>query len=259
MAPCPPAPRYSCTRTIDGFRLPPDRRWRSCVRQRADPGFVRTPLGLGTQRRAPRPRLRKHRRRCRTLAGKRRKRRATFRLSGALRFRVGSPRRRVANGQRSVYPHNLAGRAISGRLTLFRGTQRGEQQKSDAYYYRGVGGVEDVPEAEVDVVRDLSAAQAVEQVACGTAQDQTAPEHRCLRRSPRQQHPEDDHDGDGAPDEENHLASTKDAEGPAVVLYVGEAEEAWYEGDALPDLHRALDDGLYCLVHYEDHKREREG
>src|SRR5215217_4933237 len=138
-------------------------------------------------------------------------------------------------------------------------TEGGEEQQPDADDYRGVGGVEDVPEAEVDVVRDLSAAQAVEQVACGTAQDQTAPEHRCLRRSPRQQHPEDDHDGDGAPDEENHLASTKDAEGPAVVLYVGEAEEAWHESDALPNLHRALDNGFYALVNDEDHEREREG
>ena len=66
-------------------------------------------------------------------------------------------------------------------------------------------------------------------------------------------------DGDGAPDEENHLASTEDAEGPAVVLYVGKAEEARYEGDALPDPHRALDDGLYSLVNDEDREREGEG
>jgi len=111
----------------------------------------------------------------------------------------------------------------------------------------------------VDVVCDLSATQAVEKVACGAAQDQTAPEHRERRRSPRQQHPEHDPDGDGAPDEEHHLASTEDAEGPAVVLYVGEAEETWHEGDALPDPHRALDEGLYSLVNDEDHEREREG
>src|SRR5919112_6434863 len=141
----------------------------------------------------------------------------------------------------------------------FFGTEGGEEQQPHADDYRGVGGVEDVPEAEVDVVRDLSAAQAVEQVACGTAQDQTAPEHRCLRRSPRQQHPEHDNEGDGAPDKENQLVPAEDAEGTAVVLCVGEAEEAWYEVDALPDPHRALDDGLYCLVHHEDHKREREG
>ena len=111
----------------------------------------------------------------------------------------------------------------------------------------------------MDVVRDLSAAQAVEKVAGGTAQDQTAPEHGERRRSPRQQHPEHDHDGDGAPDKENHLASTEDAEGPAVVLYVGEAEEARNEGDALPDPHRALDDGFYSLVNDEDSEREGEG
>src|SRR5215213_6761123 len=97
-------------------------------------------------------------------------------------------------------------------------TEGGEEQESDADDYRGVGGVEDVPEAEVDVVRDLSAAQAVEEVACGTAQDQTAPQHRQLRRSPRQEHPEHDHDGDGAPDEENPLAPTENAKGSAVVL-----------------------------------------
>ena len=111
----------------------------------------------------------------------------------------------------------------------------------------------------MDVVRDLSAAQAVEKVARGAAQDQTAPEHGEHRGSPRQQHPEHDHDGDGAPDEENHLASTEDAEGPAVVLYVGEAEEVRYEGDALPHPHRAFDDGLYSLVNDEDREREREG
>ena len=93
----------------------------------------------------------------------------------------------------------------------------------------------------MNVVRDLSAAQAIEEVARGAAQDQTAPEYRERRGSPRQQHPEHDHDGDGAPDEENHLTSTEDAESPAVVLYVGEAEEAWHENDALPNPHRALD------------------
>ena len=61
------------------------------------------------------------------------------------------------------------------------------------------------------------------------------------------------------PTKENHLASTEDAEGPAFVLYVGEAEESWNECDALPNPHRALDDGLYALVDYEDHEREREG
>src|SRR5215203_7426674 len=115
---------------------------------------------------------------------------------------MGSPRRGVANGQRPVYPYNLTGRAISRRLALFRAAQRGEQQESDAHYNRGVGGVEDVPEAEVDVVRDLSAAQAVEQVAGGTAQDQTTPEHRCPRRSPREQHPEHDNDRNSTPGEQ---------------------------------------------------------
>ena len=78
----------------------------------------------------------------------------------------------------------------------------------------------------MDVVGDLSAAQAVEKVAGGAAQDQAAPERGEPRWSPREQHPEHDHDGDGAPGEENQLAPTEDAEGPAVVLYVGEAEEA---------------------------------
>src|SRR5215217_7663697 len=64
-------------------------------------------------------------------------------------------------------------------------TEGGEEQQPDADHYRGVGGVEDVPEAEVDVVRDLSAAQTVEEVACGAAQDQTAPEHCERRWSPR--------------------------------------------------------------------------
>src|SRR5215218_1264363 len=138
-------------------------------------------------------------------------------------------------------------------------TEGGEEQQPDAYDYRGVGSVEDVPEAEVDVVRDLSAAQTVEEVACGAAQDQTAPEHCERRWSPRQQHPEHDHDGNGASEEENHLASAEHAEGPTVVPYVGEAKEAWHENDALPNPHRALDDGLYALVDDEDREREREG
>src|SRR4028118_1244667 len=124
------------------------------------------------------------------------------------------------------------------------GPQSREEQEHDTHGYGGVGGVEDVPEGEVDVIGDLSGAQAVEEVAGGPAEDQTATDRGRGGGSSREQHPQHDPDRDRASGEQHRLAPAEDAEGAAVVLYVGEAGEARGQLHALPDPNRTLDDGL---------------
>ena len=70
---------------------------------------------------------------------------------------------------------------------------------------------------------------------------------------------EHDGDGDGAPGQEHRLASAEDTERPAVVLYVGEAEEARHERYAFAEAHRSLHGGLYPLVYEEDGQGEPGG